>query len=141
MPEKDKTNEKLVSKTFIGIGLLSAGFGAFHGFYDGEGIPLPLDSLKYYLTYSPAIIQSLLGIYDGISIAKTGKQTTGNYPDCMVGELEKTICAPQEEKELINHTLYGAIMGGIGEGIGGAVETLLGYFIGFTAGRITKILS
>jgi len=138
MPKKDNSNKKIVSKTFIGIGILSAGCGAFHGFYDGFGIPMPSRFLDDYLVYGPSVIQGIFGIYDGASIARTGKQFTGNYPVCMEGELEKALKVPENP---ISPRLYGAMMGGIGEASGAAVETLMGYLVGLAAGRITRLFS
>ena len=137
MVKEDKPKKK-ISNTFKIIGLISAGCGAFHGFYDGIGAPLPLKHLDPILTVGPTIIQSYLGIFDGISIARTGKQATGNY--LMEEELSHLINVSNKE-ELIKGEVYGALMGGMGEGIVAGLETLVGYTIGYVEGNIVKSLS
>ncbi len=132
-------NQKIVSNTFLCTGLASAGYGAFHGFYDGMGISLPNKYLDAYLVFGPSIIQSILGIFDGISIAKTGRQTTGNYPLCMEETLRNII--EKADGEVMKKTLHGGLMGGVGEGITAGLETLLGYGVGYFAGRIAKLFS
>jgi hypothetical protein len=129
------SKEKIVSKTYISIALASAGCGAVHGFCDATGISLP-STLENSLIYAPTLIQGFLGVCDGISIANTGKQATGNYPQVMEGELEKSIKnAPFNEK------LYAGLMGGLGEGAAAVFETLVGYGAGYLTGKITKLFS
>jgi len=140
MAEEDIPNEKIVSKTFIMMGLASAGCGAFHGFYDGMEIPLPNKSLDTYLIIGPSIIQGFLGIYDGVSIAKTGRQATGNYPNCMEEELKRMI-KDNETAPIINEKVYGGFIGGMGEGFAAGAEMLLGYGIGYLTGKIIKSFS
>lgn len=138
--QRKKVNRKIVSKTYVGIGLVSAGCGAFHGFYDGMEIPLPYKHLDAYLTFGPPIVQSFLGILDGTNIARTGRQVTGNYPVCMESELSSMIKKSEGEK-IINGELYGGLIGWMGEGIAAGVETLLGYGLGYLAGKIVKSFS
>jgi len=100
---EETNNGKLVSKNFMILTLASISLRAYRGFHDAMEIPLP-GQLKNYLIFAPPIINGLLGICDGVSIAKTGKQFTGNYLDSMEGEFKEMV----EEPDLpFNKYLYG----------------------------------
>ena len=134
-----KVNQKIVSKTFIGIGLASAGSGAFCGFYDAMGIPFPYNHLETSLLISPVIIQSFLGILDGTNYARKGRQATGNYPYFMESDTLKLINASEET--VINPEFHGGLVGAIGEGLAAGVEVAVGYGLGYLAGKIVKSFS
>lgn len=138
MENEKNPNEKIVSKTFIGIAIASGICGAINGFCDGAGIYNPILGIRNSLAYDPAIVQGILGIFDGISIAEKGKQISGNYPSFLESNLEKMVNAKDSP---INNRFYGAVMGGVGEAATAAVETLIGYGIGYCAGKISRTFS
>ncbi len=126
---KEKTrNNKIVHKSTI---LVSIGLGAFHGFYDGMGISLPNKTLETYLIFGPSIIRGILGFYDGVSIARTGKQISGNYSSDMEEDFKNIL---EKVDITLNKSLYGGLLGGMGEGIVAGVHVCLGYLIGKTSG-------
>lgn len=129
---------KFVSKTFIGIGLASAACGAFCGFHDAMEIPLS-NHLEKTLLVAPAVAQIFLGAIDGISLAKKGKQITGNYPYFMESEVIKTMGA--SEGTVISPEFHGYVVGAVGEAGQAVVEVAIGYGLGYLAGKIVRHFS
>jgi len=107
------------STTRIFLGVASLGAGAYHGFHDAQGIPLPRESLESALTWGPALIQ---GGYFGLVGLITGA-AAGSKEGC-TGLLAGAGCGT-------------VVVGGIGAVVG-AVETLVGYGIGYAAGYLAK---
>lgn len=109
-----------VSTTRIFLGLASLGAGAYHGFYDAQGIPLPKESLESALIYGPALIQGgYFGLVGLVTGAAAGASKQGG-----AGLLAGAGCGS-------------VLVGGLGA-IVGAVETLVGYGIGYAAGYLAK---
>lgn len=135
----DLPKNKIVSKTFIGIGLASAGLGAFCGFYNAMGIPMPYKHLEASLLIAPVLIQSFLGVIDGTNYARKGRQATGNYPYFMEEDALKLI--KSSEGSVINPEFHGGIVGLVGEAGQAVVETAIGYGLGYAAGKIIKYFS
>ncbi len=140
MSQKEKYNGKIVSKTFIGIALASVACGAFYGFHDAMEIPLPHKSIETYLAFGPPLIQGCLGVNDGISIAKTGKQRTGNYPNFFEEELQG-IVNQQDEKSPITKELHGGFIGCLGEGFAAGIEVAIGYGLTYFTIKMVKKFS
>ena len=132
--EEVKARKKIVSKTFVLTALATAGCGAFDGFCDEMHITLP-KSTYWNLFLIPPIVQAVMGIYDGLSIAERGRQLTGNYPDCMEKKLEEVI---EESGAPLRRNAYAKYMGGMGEGLAAIHEVAIGYGIGRLAGKLAK---
>lgn len=105
------------SPTILILGVASISAGAYHGFCDAQGIPLPREMLEVALTYGPAAVQGGIGGLVGIV---GGTYTKGGYTRKAGGVLGKSLAGAA-----VNGTL-------------GALETLLGYGIGYAAGYLAR---
>jgi len=129
---------KEISSMMRLTGLISAGCGVAYGLC--HELEIPLYSLEKTLLFGPTALMSFFGIVDGISIAKTGKQKTGNYPQMIESELIKII-KKSDKEEFIKGELYAGIMGGLGEGLMAGFETGVGYITGRLIGKGIKLFS
>jgi len=109
------------STTRIFLGVASLGAGSYHGFCDAQGIPLPRESLESALTWGPALIQGgiggIIGLFSGAAV---GGRDDGGCAGMLGGAALGTV-----------------VVGGLGA-VAGAVETLVGYGIGYAAGYLAK---
>jgi hypothetical protein len=75
-----------------------------------------------------------MGVFDGVGIAKKGRQITGNYPYIAQDMLEEYLQGSEGKLR----SVIGGYMGGFGEGLMGAVEMGVGYIIGRYLGYKSK---
>ena len=118
---------------FVSFGLATAAYGAIKGFCDALEI-----KTTDYLFLAPPVLHGIMGILDGVSIAKTGKQVTGNYPEFMIEDFSKSL---DGSEELLNRGFVGGFTGFIGEGVAGSLEMMAGYGAGYLAGKYLKYKS
>jgi len=131
-------NQKLVSKTFIGVGLATIATGVVRGFCHATNIHLD-NYLEKSLIALPILSQSVMGYLDGIGLMRNGKQITGNYPNIMESELIKII--GPKDNEIMTREQYGASMCFMGEGTAALTEIFIGYGLGYLAGKAVKHFS
>ena len=118
---------------FASFGLATAAYGAIKGFCDALEI-----NTTNYLFLAPPVVHGIMGILDGVSIAKTGEQSTGNYPEFMIEDFSKSL---DGSEEFLNRGFVGGFTGFIAEGIAGSLEMMAGYGAGYLAGKYAKYKS
>lgn len=103
----------------IGTGALAMGAGAYHGYCDSKGIPVPKEDL---ITYGPIIL-------NGISLS-------GNFIHSSFDAANDLPADPIAGLAFLLFLGGGVpIAGGIGATMG-ALETALGYGLGYLAGNL-----
>ena len=120
MRYKMSENNSSPSATDLFLGVASVGAGAYHGFCDAQGIPLPKENLEWALTYAPAIVQGGLNAIRGGLVGLVGGGAAGGPGGAAAG------------------IVLGAGFGGAVGGIKGGLQTLVGYGLGYFTGYIIK---
>jgi len=120
------------------LGLASVGAGAYHGYCDAQGIPLPKENLEWALTYGPAIVRGSLGaVFGGIAGLVAGG-VGGGVIGAGVSRRSVYGAVAGASGGAVAGTVLGAGLGGGLCAAVGAVQTLVGYGIGYLAGYATK---
>ncbi|MBT3690687.1 hypothetical protein HOG16_00400 [Candidatus Woesearchaeota archaeon] len=100
--------------TFV-LRAISLGAGGYHGFCDAQGIPIDKEGAEFALKYGPTFLRG------GEGAIKGG----------LVGLISFSSAAAMG-------TTGGVIVGGIWGSATGAVQTLIGYGLGYVVGRIAS---
>lgn len=135
LSEQTKENKEKSSLIKF-LDLASLGAGAYHGYCDAQGIPLK-HTLEQTLTYGPTIVQTALagavgGSLMGLLCLTKDFTSFGNFNDKIFTKLTKK--AGVTALGIVSGT---AIAGTFG-GAKGAVQTTVGYGLGYLAGHVTK---
>lgn len=113
------------------LGIASLGAGAYHGYMDAQGTPLPKENLEWMLTYGPAVVQG--GIY-AILGGITGLIGGGVAGASSGSTFDSTFSLAKGAAGATLGTAAGAGLGGAK----GGLETLVGYGIGYVVGSLAK---
>lgn len=134
MSEKDSSSGPSATGLFLGAASLAA--GTYHGYMDGQGIPIQKENLEWALTYGPALVQGGLGAtFCGIAGLIGGGAigaTSGGWRESALEKVAKGTGGA------VIGTAAGVGLGGVIGGIKGGVQTLIGYGIGYVIGSMMK---
>ncbi len=118
MNDKKYSSRSSATNIFFGIASITA--GVYHGYMDGQGVPIQKENLEEVLSYAPALIRGGIGaIFLGIDGLVIGRRELG-ATGAVIG------------------TALGTGLGGAVGGIKGGLHTLLGYGMGYVAGSVMK---
>ncbi|MBI2666284.1 hypothetical protein HYX13_01595 [Candidatus Woesearchaeota archaeon] len=110
------------------LGLIAFGAGAYHGFMDGQGLPLPKENLENILTYGPTMASGALGGLVGGMIGLVGGAAVGGSEYGAKGAAAGGV---------VGAASIGIVAGSLGT-VSGALGTLIGYGCGYATGYLLK---
>lgn len=122
--------------TVIGLTLGTWASGIYHGFMDARGIPLNPAGLETILTYWPTLAT---GIYGGLIMS----QQILNEPRIKFTNPENIVAQERmynilDKKSKTSEAISVGITFGVTGIIAGGLQTLLGYGVGYTAGKLSE---
>lgn len=122
--------ERIISGSYLFYNLATGLAGVVKGFCDETGI-----EVSNNIFFAIPTIHAVMGIIDGVSIAKNGRQVTGNYPNVIEKQFTSYVGQAGEKYR----SLLAGYVGGFGEGLAGTLYMGIGYAIGRYFGHMSKL--
>ena len=133
---RDEKSASGPSTTGLFLGVASLAAGVYHGYMDGQGIPIEKENLEMALTYGPALVQGGLGATVGGMVGLVGGAsigaTSGRWSESTLEKVAKGTGGA------VIGTVACAGVGGVVGGIKGGHKTLICYGNGYFVGYIIK---
>jgi hypothetical protein len=124
---------KKTSPAKLLLSMLALGAGAYHGYCSAQGIPMQSESLHNFVAYGPTALRAA---YSAIGPALLGF-VGGGAGGAAAGRtgIESLVLGGGGAAV---GTLGGAAIGGAVGAIKGGLQTIVGYGIGYVAGKIVS---
>jgi len=109
----------------------------YHGICDAKGIPITQPHLESMLTFGPAILRGICGIYNGAVIGSTGGAIVGGALGANLTERMAGIIIGAGGGAATGAALGAATIGTLST-VKGGLQTLIGYGGGYILGSVLR---